>query len=201
MLSGNVVQLHNILPFFHLHHVGCNIFNRHLLASLGCTNASMLQFQDGFSVSKQPSPHPLVDGECHHLCDCLKAGDGTVVCLVLSVSSIEDEDRPPFEEQVVLLLPGTRYFPLNYLLHQLIHRFHDRRTRIDREGVYTVDSTGFPWSRTREGIFKLLFRECVPFASSLSCLQFHSPEDLQDGHVLSQSFYYFLVIDAFPKRE
>ena len=40
-----------------------------------------------------------------HLCDGRQARDGTVIGGVLPITALEDEDGPPFEEPVVLLVP------------------------------------------------------------------------------------------------
>ena len=70
-----------------------------------------------------------------HLCDGREAGDSAVIRLVFSVSSLEDQDRPPFEEPVVLLVPPVGDFPFDHFLHQLEDRFLDGRAPLDREGV------------------------------------------------------------------
>ena len=46
-----------------------------------------------------------MDGKGHHLRDGWEAGDGTVIRRVFSVTILEDEDRPSFEEPIILLIP------------------------------------------------------------------------------------------------
>ena len=75
----------------------------------------------------------LVDGERDHLRDGREARDGTVVGRVLSVAALVDEDRPPLEEPVVLIVPPVRRLPFDHLLFQQEDRFLDLWSLLDRE--------------------------------------------------------------------
>ena len=58
--------------------------------------------------------------------------------LGLLVTALEDEDGPPFEEPVVLLVPPVGEFPLDHLLHQLKDDLFDLWEFLDWEEVHTV---------------------------------------------------------------
>ena len=122
----------SILSFLLL--VRGDVLNPGLLASLGGTDASLLALQDAFlNITEQPSSHPLMDGECRHLRDSWKTCDGTIISRILSVTTLVDEDHPPFEEPIVLLVPSICHLELHHPLHQSKHTFLDGRALLDGE--------------------------------------------------------------------
>ena len=111
---------------FFFHHVRGEILDDRLLAPLRGPDASLFQFEDAvLAISKEIPLHPFVDGKRDHLCDGGKARDWAVVCGVFSVSTLVDEDRPPFKEPVVLLVPSVTDIPFNHALHELEHGLLD----------------------------------------------------------------------------
>ena len=122
-----------------------------------------------------------MDGERDHLRDGWEAGDWAVVGGVLPVPALENEDCPPFEEPVVLLVPPFLQSPFYHPFDQLVHRLLDWRALLDGEGVDAVHSTCLPGSGSAEDVIKLLFGERTPPAppSSLNH-HLHSVEDLAD---------------------
>ena len=85
---------------------------------------------------EEESLYPLVDGEGDHLGNGWKTGDGAVICGVLPVTALEDQDGPSFEEPIVLLVPSIRDFPLHHLFHRLEDSFSDWRAFLDGEGIH-----------------------------------------------------------------
>ena len=73
-----------------------------------------------------------------------EAGDGAVVGGILSVSALEDENSPSFEEPVVLLIPLVPDTPLDNLFDPLEHRLLDWRALLDGEGVHIVNPACLP---------------------------------------------------------
>ena len=71
--------------------------------------------------------------ERHHLRNGWETGDWPVVRGIFPVTTLEDQDRFPFEEPVVLLVPPVLDSPLHHLLHKLEHRFPDWRALLDGE--------------------------------------------------------------------
>ena len=105
-----------------------------------------------------------MDGECDHLCNRREAGDRAVIGGVFQVSTLVIQNRPPFEEPIVLLVPSVCYLPLDHLFHELEDCFLDRPTLLDGEGVDVVDSACLPWCGAPEDFIKLILRECKPSA-------------------------------------
>ena len=66
-----------------------------------------------------------MDCQRHHLRDSREAGDGTVICRVLPVTSFKDKDCTPLEEPDVLLVPPVLDLPFDCLLHRFVHHFSD----------------------------------------------------------------------------
>ena len=94
-----VIELIDI-PLLFLHHVRGQIFNHSLLASLGRLDTPLLTIQDALlKASEQPRPHPLVDGQGHHLGDGGEAGDGPAIGGILSVAAFEDHNLLPSRSQ------------------------------------------------------------------------------------------------------
>ena len=201
MLSGNRNSApQSLFPF--LHHVQCHVLNHCLFASLRGPDVPLFQFEDAsFSVAKEKLPHPLADGERDHLRDRLEACDRTTIRRVFPVATIEDEDRPSFEEPVVLIVPRVGQLPLNHLLHQLKYRIFDGRALPVWEGVDTVDPTCLPRGCAAEDLLKLRFSEVKQSASPPSPdNSFHLAGDFQDGPVSSPSVAH-LVINTPPELQ
>ena len=142
-----------------------------------------------------------MDGERYHLRDGGQAGDGSVVCWVLPVTALVDENGPPFQEPVVLILPVVYHSPFQQPLHQLVHRFFDWRALPDGEGVNRVHSACLPWCRAAENLVKLFFCEGTPFTASPLEFLSNFSEDLLERLVLSPCLADFLVVDTSPERQ
>ena len=109
-----IIQLHNVVFLIPPHHIRSDVLDNRLLATLRGSDTSLLTLQDAsLDALKEIITHPLVDGKRHHLRDCGEAGDGTVIRKVLPVAAFIDEDRPSFQEPVILLVLSVSDFPLH----------------------------------------------------------------------------------------
>ena len=117
------------------------------------------------NIPEEESPHPLVDCKGDHLRDGWKACDWSVVRRIFSVSTLVDEDGPPFEEPVVRIVPPISIFPFDHLFHQLEDGFLDLLAFLDGDGIHGIDPACFPWCRAAEDFFEFVFRKLKPPAS------------------------------------
>ena len=195
------VQLDDFVLVFLFHHVRGKILYHSLFATLRGSDATLLTFQQTpFNSPKEQFPHPLVEGDRDHLRDGWETGYRAVVRWVFPITALVYEDCPPLDEPVVFLVPPVSYLPLDHLLDQLVHRLLDRRAFLDGEGVYGIDAAGLPRGRAPEDLFKFLFRECSPAASSWD-LPSDISEDFLDGIINSPPIAGILVVDAPPEHQ